>query len=125
MAPYLMQVLLNQDLITSITSEDIVVDKDYRFKIELDEILKNWYQFENYTIKFYMKDIEKMRSGITLEESDMVQLHPLCLLPDVRVDLSLKKNNRRYDDEDVDSESEEEEEEDIMMINSEMKILII
>jgi len=28
MAPYLMQIFLNQDLITSITSEDILVDKD-------------------------------------------------------------------------------------------------
>jgi len=59
-----------------------------------------------------LKDIEKMRSGITAEESDMIQLHPLCLLPDVRIDLSLKKNNKKYDEELDESMSEEEEEEE-------------
>jgi len=57
-----MQIMLKRDLITTVDSNDIILlNKEFKFTIKVEEILPNWYQHENYTLVFYLKEIDKMK----------------------------------------------------------------
>lgn len=86
----------DKDLITTVGSNDIILlNKDFKFTIKVEEILKNWYQNQNYSLVFYLKRIENIKEAkepMNETSADMVQRHPLVMLPDKRIELTEKKN---------------------------------
>lgn len=110
MQPYFVKIVTGKDLITTVIQKDINIDvKKGTFNISIEEILKDWYQFDNYTIIFYLKDIKEIEKNanktISDEECDYIVKVPLCILPDSRIELSKKKKQKI---EELDAEEEEE-----------------